>query len=698
MEMKRKQRQLLRKKDIRLLALLIVLSAVFEIFLSNDFGYMAQNPPTISIDLNAMSGGEAERVADGIAFHHSGDKAVFIPDNPVESYYLSLEFEGTEGYVSGSVHIEDESRADDFIKVNTFAVNPAGRNRMTIPVKSNGRLKGLSVTAEDGTWQELRLTSLEINAKPVFLFQWKRWVLILSFFLLCCLIKKCRLTDVVFQTKNPIHLFLLMAVIIFDFAVSGFIFSYANDGCTADIAYPLEGVSDKEAYAWMFDAYYHGRTDLAVAVSEEEKDDLAALDNPYDRSLREKSVSSRWEYAFYKGKYYAYFGSTPVLVYYFPYYFVHHALPDMSKAALFFTRLMILFLALSLLMAISVFRYKPNVFTVLLTGAALPAVTAAFMLQASADMYYLVYTSAFAFLAVYIFFSLAAYERRNRKSGILLYFFAGIALVLAVASRPTTVIPVFFLMAPLYICVLRERELAVRQKLGLVLGYAVPILTGAAMIMRHNYVRFDSPFEFGAVYQLTVSDIHYNRVFFSAPGLWSWFLNYWCRTLKIVSAFPFVELETVAVSDFGSGRFIWASRHFGVLSIPLNILLLFLPYLLSRASVRVSSVSKTAKQAMLICGFLAGNLILYIDFCIGGVFIRYTCDTLFVFAVLALAVAWSLLEERNRHVSRGVYALIIVSVLVGYALIFYNERNYIRLCYPDMFLRMKKFFSFGQCF
>ena len=50
---------------------------------------------------------------------------------------------------------------------------------------------------------------------------------------------------------------------------------------------------------------------------------LAALDNPYDPGLRgAEGVEYLWDYAYYNGRYYVYFGVIPALIFYLPYYLI----------------------------------------------------------------------------------------------------------------------------------------------------------------------------------------------------------------------------------------------------------------------------------------------------------------------------------------------------------------------------------------
>ena len=67
-------------------------------------------------------------------------------------------------------------------------------------------------------------------------------------------------------------------------------------------------------YAMTLEAWEKGQVYMDFEPSEER----LSLENPYDNSVREFYFD--WDYAFYNGKYYCYFGCAPVALLYVPYY------------------------------------------------------------------------------------------------------------------------------------------------------------------------------------------------------------------------------------------------------------------------------------------------------------------------------------------------------------------------------------------
>ena len=77
---------------------------------------------------------------------------------------------------------------------------------------------------------------------------------------------------------------------------------------------------DRSQYQQFADAFLHGRTWIDAHIP----DWLAAMDNPYDEQTRgtlgaQTGDPSRWDWAFYHGRYYCYFGPLPALLLFAPF-------------------------------------------------------------------------------------------------------------------------------------------------------------------------------------------------------------------------------------------------------------------------------------------------------------------------------------------------------------------------------------------
>ena len=82
----------------------------------------------------------------------------------------------------------------------------------------------------------------------------------------------------------------------------------------------IQAVQDGNQYDYLADAFLAGGVELDLPRS----DILLSMDNPYDTLLRQQLNAEAhepiyWDYAFYQGKYYCYFGALPCLLAFVPY-------------------------------------------------------------------------------------------------------------------------------------------------------------------------------------------------------------------------------------------------------------------------------------------------------------------------------------------------------------------------------------------
>ena len=70
--------------------------------------------------------------------------------------------------------------------------------------------------------------------------------------------------------------------------------------------------------------------DGKVYLNEKVSDKLRNMKNPYDTNLRKEShTKALWDHAFFKGKYYVYFGIVPVMFFYIPCHLLFGTYPPM---------------------------------------------------------------------------------------------------------------------------------------------------------------------------------------------------------------------------------------------------------------------------------------------------------------------------------------------------------------------------------
>lgn len=139
--------------------------------------------------------------------------------------------------------------------------------------------------------------------------------------------------------------------------------------------YPFETLYNKNAYEQQFDAFLKHRLSIDIEPAKE----LLALSNPYDRASR-TGIRFLWDRALYDGKYYSYFGITPIITVYYPYYFITGKVPSAATVCFILFTAAVTAVALTYLKAVGIFCEKPNKALVFFGFAAVESGSLLFML------------------------------------------------------------------------------------------------------------------------------------------------------------------------------------------------------------------------------------------------------------------------------------------------------------------------------
>lgn len=241
---------------------------------------------------------------------------------------------------------------------------------------------------------------------------------------------------------------------------------------------------------------------------------LLALDNPYDPEARKAAgVSFHWDHAFYKGRYYMYFGVVPVFLLFLPYRLVTGDSLTTYHATQVFVLLLICGI-FALFYKLSKLFFKNLSLALYLTmSAAFCAVSVWYSVSAPA-LYCTAISAAICMEVWSIFFFIqAVYGSHTEKRRILFAFFGSLFGALSFGCRPPIALA-NLLVLPLLAEYIKKRKLTPKL-IGQLALAALPYLVVGLLLMTYNYVRFDNPFEFGQSYQLTIADQSRYGNFFS---------------------------------------------------------------------------------------------------------------------------------------------------------------------------------------
>lgn len=672
-----------------LLAAAVLLSCFLEIFVFH-FHYFSQKfgeYPRTELNLSAYDG-------------YNGEALPLLPENATISFddlnvpvrSVTVRTSGPSQVLSGNIGICDEANAYRTMGAGSFQVNPGGQeSAFTVWIDSRGNLSRLRITFTDDLSEPVFLLSVVLNEQVPFEIQWLRLLLMAGLFFAVFAIFRFRLCKTDYCPDKRSHQLLNLCVCGLCLLISCAVLYGASPDHTYLKSYPTqEEIRSPEmvvdAYMQQLDAFEKGQIALDLDVNPA----LEELDNPYDKGERDKKeVTYHWDRAYYNGDYYSYFGLTPLFTIYYPVYLLTGMLPTELLALSLLAVFAILCIFAAVQGLIRLFQPRANLLLFLTGEMAVVAGSFLYLMQASLSFYYLPLLSAVGWLAAFVALACFACLSKRTWQRILLFALSGIAVVMLVLSRPNTVLLAAAFAAPLFLRVLLDRNISVKQKLESALPFLIPVIVGGAAIMYYNYIRFDSFFEFGTSYQLTESDIRYNKLTLSLHHFCSMLYHYFLEPFVYTEFFPFLRFTTEKCVDFGN--YLYQEYSAGLFTMPLNLCVFLAGFTFCSKDKKDSLKKQTCGLVLL--GILALG---YLDFLLGGIHIRYVCDLSLMLALMSFLLILEHIHFDDTKSSRILYVLVLFLCLItisrGLLVIFSNETNDILLRNPDFYLKIAKMF------
>jgi tetratricopeptide (TPR) repeat protein len=358
---------------------------------------------------------------------------------------------------------------------------------------------------------------------------------------------------------------------------------------------------------------------------------LAQLPDPYNPSAYASYAEEVGDMSYYRGKLYLYFGVTPAVLLFWLYVkLTGHYLLQKDAAVIF---CLVGFLAGAGLLWALRRRYfaEVNIGVVAVGMLALGLATGVPIMLARSDVYEVSISCGYALTMLALAGIWKALHETEQRCWWLAV--ASLAYGLAVGARPNLLFGAVVLLVPV-VQAWRER----RKLWAPLLTATAPIALIGLGLMLYNFLRFDSPFEFGGLYQL--GGVRLLRAqLFSLRYFWFNFRVYFLEPVSWSSRFPFVKdtiLPPVPAGNIGVDKPLGGA----FINIPLVWLALALPLAWRgrTAEVRSNLVEFLATVATL---FGISTLTLSLFFYTSG---RYEVD--FLPALVLLAVIGILCLER----------------------------------------------------
>ncbi len=406
---------------------------------------------------------------------------------------------------------------------------------------------------------------------------------------------------------------------------------------------------------------------------------LAQLADPYDPAVNTAYIRDVGDISYYRGKLYLYFGVTPALALFWPYAtLTSHYLLDTAAVVIFFT---LGFLVAAGLLQALWRRYFPEASIWTTTAGILTMGLATGILAdlSRCDVYSVAYSCGFAFTMLALAAIWCALHEPKRQ--VMWLLLASLAYGLAIGSRPPLLFGGIILLLPVAQAWRAATEPSSRRRVGWLLAAAVgPVMLIGLGLMLYNFLRFDSPFEFGSHYQLNGKYQPTTARLFSLHYFWFNFRFYFLEPMRWSGHFPF--LRAAPLSPLPAGYCEVTDPFGGMLSnYPLVWLALAVPLAWRGRSLKVVSGLRWFTAAVFLI-FALCALPLCLFFAAAS---RYVLD--FLPALMLLAVIGILGLERAlagspvwRRIARCGWCLLL-AYTVGFNLLASVEAHALANCF-----------------
>lgn len=253
-----------------------------------------------------------------------------------------------------------------------------------------------------------------------------------------------------------------------------------------------------------------------VSLIQQPSERLLELEDPYDTNLRSSNnVSAAWDHVFYDGKYYSYYGIAPVILLFLPYHKLTDCFFPTDIAVLIFAVIGIIFLTMTYNSIIKRwFSRIPSGCHI--AGLIIIMTVCGIWFSVGRPLFYEIsISSGFAFVTLGAYFLISSNVISTGKTSLPKVTLASLFLATAVLCRPT--LAVYSICACVYYAIGFRKSAEITDEEGVVqtkkkrriiylVCALIPFVILGSVQMWYNYVRFDSPFDFGIKYSLTIND------------------------------------------------------------------------------------------------------------------------------------------------------------------------------------------------
>ncbi|MDO4300792.1 MAG: hypothetical protein Q4D26_05315 [Clostridia bacterium] len=666
---------------------LILIAIILEVFLFN-FRFW-ESLSYVPIELEVTQTGEGlELQGDGsYIFSGKDDSYLEITDikQEIKNIYIDLSCDIDEGYRQFTTLYVTDTGNQLYYKLPQREIVPHVERSKYIKLNIVGESEKLRIQLDKDNQvkiyngkdmpYKLSFDSIVINKPVPFFFSAIRFfILIMGVFLLYCLryntdcfsIK----TDLNSNKQRMILLFFIMFNIIFA------LFIYKNN--------LLYYTWDRQVYTNLAQSLLQGRFDLPML---DVSDKLSLMTNPYDTGLRNQYIGGAnyaWDYAYFRGKYYVYFGIVPCLILFLPLKAIFNYDLPVNLAALCFTIIYII-AGFRFIYTIIKRYFKDLPFFLYILMAEMfvfsSALLPAFIRN---DLYVIPNITALTFTMLGLDLWLNSIGADGNIKSTLRVFLGSWCMALVAGCRPQFILGSFFAILIFgKIFSVKQRLINPQKNMALnIIAFIIPYIAAASFLMYYNYARFGSVTDFGAMYNLTTNDMTIRG--FKLGRLPYGIYAYLFQLPEITSSFPYFD-ECRNVTKY-MGVTIIENMHGGIF--------MFNPILFLNFLVYTKGIKSSLKEKQLFIPVVFAQIFAFIiiaaDINMAGIVNRYIIDFTWLLMLCAFAVFLCVFEnakgKRAVNVKFAFSICFIISMACNLLLVF-SKYHYFTMDFtnPDVF-------------
>ena len=610
--------------------------------------------------------GIAKIKIDNIGFEVATIKLELYPINGSFEYYYYYSDNTTSGYMGLPAKV--------YIHENT--------NSHYIPCYLSGNVNSLILNIDENIQKAGIIEKIVINEKIPFDFNFARVlilfgiVIIFDFFKNSEIMKKCYDKTDLKQEK------ILLVVLGFFIFLVVFINFNANDYKQLDMYnYGLvESLADGSLY-----------------LKQEPSEEFKNLENPYDFITRENPPIIRgrdfvWDSAYYNGKFYVYFGILPAIMIFLPYFLITGKYLQTSFVCLGVSVIILILLKEILCKFIKRYFEELPFKLVVLFLITLFAGSMILYMNGAARVYELLILSGVCFVLAGILCVLKSMEEPEKRYRYI--FLSCFFMALSVACRPTNLLASIIILPYLLKVFIEDMKNFGQDKKSLikcVFSIGIPYIIVAIPLMWYNYARFESIFEFGANYQLTINNIGALK-----SGIYAIPTGLICNLFsipKFITTFPFVQNYSETMTFYG---FYFVENMLGGLFMIAPICFFCFNVF------KISKYTENKELKIWIYSFIVtGIIIASISAAKAGSIQRYLFDYGWMFllsGILIFAIIYqNLKSEESKKIMFKILCgmtiyIVIINILIGIV----SEQSFFQVHAPEIFYKMKYSIMFWE--